>query len=276
MDITTILRDFVILFTVHANCNLALIFLPLLWFLRSGRVHLPWQHDWHALSEAGSEHRHTVRRDAGQITHPERRSTPNKPWNRISEESRNIVTSAPRFRVWVCGMNLCCFSEIVSYCGRRKVARLTQRPSLWFQYSFASFKWYKIWKSGVRADARFCFSSRAPTPPTPISEVLAAGRKGKQTQQAAVVELFIRPQSSTQSSAPTHGLTRKHQSPAHIKNTQMEVCDVVSFPKKKKKVSRAVKTCNPLADKAVWLRGWEGPDTPWPALVHMLRYLIPT
>lgn len=87
----------------------------------------------------------------------------------------------------------------------------------------------------VRADARFCFSSRDPPhTPTPISEVLAAGRKGKQTQQATVVELFIRPQPSTQSSAPTHGLTRKHQSPAHIKNTQMEVCDVVSFQKIKK------------------------------------------
>lgn len=190
------------LFSVHVKVNWVLMFLPLLWFLWSGCVHLPWQHDWHALSEAGPEHHHTVRRDAGQITRPERRSTPNKPWNQSSEESRNIVASGTLFRARVCGLNLrlCRFSENGFYCGLRSVARLTQRPSLWFQYSFACFQWYKIWKSG----ACFCFNSGAPHPPS-NSEVLAVGRKGKQTQQAAVVELFIRPQSSTQPSAPHPG-----------------------------------------------------------------------
>lgn len=56
----------------------------------------------------------------------------------------------------------------------------------------------------------------------------AAGQKGKQTQQATVVDLFIRPQSSTPASAPPgQDLTHKHQSLAHIKKkkkkTQMEV-----------------------------------------------------
>lgn len=40
---------------------------------------------------------------------------------------------------------------------------------------------------------------------SPISTVQAAGRKGKQTQQAAVVDLFIRPQSSSQAPAPCSG-----------------------------------------------------------------------
>lgn len=55
---------------------------------------------------------------------------------------------------------------------------------------------------------------------SPISTVQAAGRKGKQTQQATVVDLFIRPQSSSQASAPCPGpdsQTSKSRSPK--KNT---------------------------------------------------------
>lgn len=40
---------------------------------------------------------------------------------------------------------------------------------------------------------------------SPISTVQAAGQKGKQTQQATVVDLFIGPQTSSQASAPCAG-----------------------------------------------------------------------
>lgn len=51
----------------------------------------------------------------------------------------------------------------------------------------------------------------------------AAGQKGKQTQQATVVDLFIRPQSSTPASAPPgQDLTHKHQSLAHIKKEKKD------------------------------------------------------
>lgn len=264
MDSNPHLGDFWMFFSVHVKVNWVLMLLPLLWFLWSGCLHLPWQHDWHALGEAGPEHHHTVRRDAGQITRPERRSTPNKPWNQSSEESRSIVASGTLFRARVCGLalRLCRVSEDAFYCGLRSVARLTHTPSLWFQYSFASFQWYKIWKSG----ACFCFNSGAPPPPTLRSWQL--GERVNKHNKPLLWSFSLGPSLPHSPQPPTQGLTRKHQSPAHIKNTQMEVCNVVTF--QKKKVSLAVETCNPLADKAVWWRGWEGSDTPWPARVHTL------
>lgn len=63
---------------------------------------------------------------------------------------------------------------------------------------------------------------------SPISVVQAAGRKGKQTQQAAVVDLFIGPQSSSQASAPRPGPdTQTSKSCFLRKKTQMEVHKLV-------------------------------------------------
>lgn len=56
----------------------------------------------------------------------------------------------------------------------------------------------------------FSCAHALPSPPghdecSPISTVQAVGQKGKQTQQATVVDLFIGPQSSSQASAPYQG-----------------------------------------------------------------------
>lgn len=57
-----------------------------------------------------------------------------------------------------------------------------------------------------------------------ISTVQAAGQRGKQTQQATVVDLFIRPQSSSQPSAPCAGPDSHTSKCCSLKkNTQMEV-----------------------------------------------------
>lgn len=58
---------------------------------------------------------------------------------------------------------------------------------------------------------------------SPISTVQTAGQKGKQTQQATVVDLFIGPQSSSQASAPYPGPDSQTSNFFSLKrNTQME------------------------------------------------------
>lgn len=101
------------------------------------------------------------------------------------------------------------------YCSCRDVVLLIQRPSWRFECSFGSY-YIKTEHSKSSWEGVCFYFSRVLCSPVSVSR--AAGQKGKQTQQATVVDLFIRaPVLRSGLGPPTQGLTNKHQSLAHVK-----------------------------------------------------------